>query len=156
MSFFNSIGKLHVARGRVNFRESGSEADSAPASDLRLILVMSLNTWYVSGDPGNDTHIGDIAVLDEYDGANYVRKSIPNQDLSASGLDYVFSDLSPTITYTALGPGSRPAVGWILFKQRTNDADSYALAFLNSAGFPFIGQGIDVPFTFPNGLVRFV
>ena len=44
----------------------------------------------------------------------------------------------------ALGAGTRQALGMVLFRFVTNDADSPVIAYIDSGGFPFSGNGGNV------------
>ena len=49
--------------------------------------------------------------------------------------------------WTALGPGSGNAVGALIYKHVTNDADSPVLAYYDDGGFPKPATGSDFTVT---------
>jgi hypothetical protein len=111
------------------------------ADDIRVALVMTNTTADTEQDMQN---IGDLTTLDEYDGANYVRKALAseavNEDAANNRAEFDATD----VTWTALGAGTRQAAGMILYKHVTNDADAVLIAYIDTGGFPFSGNGGDV------------
>lgn len=96
--------------------------------DIRVILVMSNTTADTEQDLENP---GDFATLDEFDGANYVRKAAANeaqvQDDANNRSELSFD----AITWSALGNGTRALVGAIVIQHVTNDADSLNIAYID-------------------------
>jgi hypothetical protein len=132
-SFGYTPFKTLLGQGGLDFREAGS--------DIRVILVMS-NT---SADTDQDAQfVNNIGTLDEYDGANYVRKSLAaqamNEDLPNNRSEFDATDL----TWSALGVGTRQCVGAVVYKFVTGDADSPVICYIDTGGFPFSGNGGDV------------
>ncbi len=125
-------------RAKAKFLDGSLDLDT---QDIRLMLVMTNTT----ADTEEDTEfISGFTTLDEYDGANYVRKSlageIVNVDLVNNRGEFDATD----VTWTALGAGTRSAAGMVLFRFVTNDTDSVPIAYIDSGGFPFAGNGGDV------------
>lgn len=103
----------------------------ATSDDIRVALLMS-NT---SADTDNDDieFVGQIGTLDEFDGANYVRKAlaseIVNEDDTGDEAEFDATD----VVWTALGAGTRSIIGVLVYKHVTNDADSPVIAWLEYA-----------------------
>lgn len=133
MSFVYTPAKTAIMKGEIDFQEAGD--------DIRVALVMSNTT----ADTEEDAALmNTFADLDEYDGASYARQSLgtqavnedlPNDRSEFDAVDSVFS---------SLGVGARQAVGLVVYKHVTNDADSIPIAFIDTGGFPFDGNGGDV------------
>ena len=135
MSFAYTRFTQDLGRGLVNLQEAGA--------DIRVILVMSNTTADTERDVAT---ISAFATLDEYDGANYVRKALAlqtfDEDQPNDRSEFDASD----IQWAALGVGTRQAVGMIVFRFVTNDTDSVPICYIDTGGFPFDGNGgnIDV------------
>lgn len=109
-------------------------------ADVRVALCMTNTT----ADTEEDVEfVGEISTLDEMDGANYVRKACGSQAVAADTTnnrgEFDFND----ITWTVLGAGTRQVAGYLIYIHVTNDADSPALAWVDSGGFPFSANGGD-------------
>ena len=109
--------------------------------DFRIILCMTNTT----ADTDQDAEfVASIGTLDEYDGAAYSRKTLAgeavNEDLANNRAEFDAND----IQWAALGAGTRQAAGMILYRFVTNDADSPVVAWIDTGGFPFSGNGGNV------------
>jgi len=137
-SFVYTNAKELMLKGDLDFDEAGN--------DMRVALVMTNTTADTEKDKAL---MNAFTTLDECDGANYVRKALATQVVSedAGGLRGEFS--ADPVTWTALGVGTRQVQGLILYKHVTNDADSIPVAWIDTGGFPFWGNGGDVTYT-PN------
>lgn len=133
MSFIYTHAKYMAARGELDFREAGA--------DLRVALVMTNTTADTEKDV---SFMGDFATLDEYDGSAYVRKVIPLQTVTQNDASDRADIDGSDIVFTGIGAGTRSAQAMIIFKFGTNDADSVPVAFIDTGGFPFNGNGGDV------------
>lgn len=115
-------------------------------SDMRLILCMTNTTADTEKDKQT---ISGFTTLDEYDGSGYSRPVLTgeavNQDDPNLRAEFDANDLAPA--WAALGAGTRQAQGMILYKHVTNDADSIPIAWIDSGGFPFAGNGLPVSIT---------
>lgn len=112
-------------------------------ADMRIILVMT-NSTASSAASQDMEFVGNIVTLDEYDGAAYARKTLAgeavNEDAPNNRAEFDAND----IQWAALGAGTRQALGMILFRFVTNDADSPLIAWIDTGGFPFSGNGGNV------------
>lgn len=118
-----------------------AQHDFDAPGDFRIILVMTNTT----GDTDQDAEfVGDITTLDECDGANYVRKALANEVVTDDAPNNRGEFDADNITWTALGAGTRQNAGMILYRHVTNDADSPVIAYIDTGGFPFSGNGGDV------------
>lgn len=96
--------------------------------DIRVKLLMSNTTADTDQDAENP---GDITTQDIMDGANYVEKAAANeadaQDDPNNRLELSFD----AITWSALGNGTRPVVGALVYQFVTNDTDSLNIAYID-------------------------
>lgn len=98
--------------------------------DVRVALLASSTT----ADTEEETALMNaFTTLDEFDGANYVRKTLSSQavaiDTANDRVEFDFEDL----TWTALGSGTREAQGILILSHETDDTDSIPLAFIEFA-----------------------
>jgi hypothetical protein len=131
MSFAYTPAKYGIARSTLTWH----------TSDIRVLLVMSNTTADTDQDAAT---ISGIGTLDEYNGASYARKTFAgiatNEDDPNNRAEMDADD----ITWSTLGVGTRQAVGMVVYKFVTNDADSIPILFIDSGGFPFDGNGSNV------------
>ena len=130
-SFVYTPAKTKLLNGSFNYA----------TADMRIILVMTNTT----ADTDQDLEfVGSIGTLDEYDGANYARQALGgeavNEDAANNRAEFDAND----IQWAALGAGTRQAQGMILYRHVTNDADSPLIAWIDTGGFPFSGNGGNV------------
>jgi hypothetical protein len=108
--------------------------------DFRIILCMTNTT----ADTLQDAEfVADVA-LDEYDGAAYARKTLAGEAVTQDDANNRGEFDANDIQWVALGAGTRQAQGMVLFRFVTNDADSPLIAWIDSGGFPFSGNGGNV------------
>lgn len=128
MSFVYTPAKTKILNGSFNYA----------TADMRVMLVMTNTTADTEQD---DEFISGLVTLDEYDGAGYVRKALAaeavNEDAANNRAEFDATD----VQWVALGAGTRQAQGLVLFRFVTNDADSPLIAFIDTGGFPFSGNG---------------
>jgi len=121
-------------------------------SDIRVLLVMSNTTADTDQDAAT---ISGIGTLDEYDGASYARKAVTGEVTNEDDPNNRAEMDADDITWSTLGVGTRQAVGMVVYKFVTNDADSIPIAYIDSGGFPFDGSGIDIVVTWnAEGIVQ--
>jgi len=129
MSFVYNKAKTKIAKADADF-------DSL---DLRGILVMSNTTADTEDDKAT---ISAFTTLDEYDGSGYARpdfaaitvtEDLPNNRAEISVSNFTFG--------ATVGVGTRQAVGMIYYVFVTNDTDSWPVAYVDTGGFPFDGNG---------------
>lgn len=109
--------------------------------DERILLAMTNTTFDTEQD---DEFVGDTTTPDEYDGANYVRKALAGEAVTDDAGNNRGEFDANDIQWVALGAGTRQAAGMVLFKFVTNDAASPLIAWIDSGGFPFSGNGGNV------------
>ncbi len=109
--------------------------------DIRVILVMTNTTTDTEEDK---TFIDQFTTLDEMDGANYARQVIANEAVSQDDANDRGAIDGDDVTFANLGVGTRDVQAAVVYKHVTNDADSFALAFIDTGGFPFSASGSDV------------
>ncbi|MGV0985000.1 MAG: hypothetical protein ACOYB2_10625 [Limnohabitans sp.] len=115
-------------------------------ADIRLALLME-NTTATSDVTAQV--IDDIVTLDEYDGAGYTRKTCTGNVVTQDDLNGMAKFMVDPVTWVGLGVGTRQCVGVLVYAHVTDDTDSIPVAFIDSGGFPFDGDGTNVVFT-PN------
>lgn len=136
MSFVYTPYKQRTGTPGTNLAEGGI--------DVRVLLVMTNST----ADTDQDAQfISGIGTLDEYDGANYARKNVANQTVTQDNANNRSEFSFDAFTWTALGAGTRQALGAVIYGFVTNDADSFLIAYIDTGGFPFAGNGGDVTYT---------
>lgn len=145
MSFAYTLFLQDVGRGEIDFQEAGD--------DIRIILVMTNTTADTDADA---EFVASITTLDEYDGANYARKALANQAMAADLANNRGEFDADNIQFASLGAGTRQAAGMLMMKFITNDAASPNIAFIDSGGFPFSGNGGNVDVTWnAEGILQF-
>lgn len=111
------------------------------AADIRVRLVMSNTTADTEQDA---TTVGGFTTLDEYDGANYATKALANEAVAADNANNRAEFDADDITWTALGAGTRQAVGMVVVKFVDGTTGDIPLLFIDTGGFPFSGNGGNV------------
>lgn len=109
--------------------------------DARVLLAMTNTTFDTEQD---DEFVGDTTTPDEYDGANYVRKALAGEAVNDDAANDRGEFDANDIQWASLGAGTRQAAGMVLFSFITNDAASPLIAYIDSGGFPFSGNGGNV------------
>lgn len=132
MSFVYTGAKEEIAKGTINFEEAGD--------DIRCALVMTAT----DADTLQDALLMSDFALDEYDGAAYVRKALATQTVTRDDPGNKADFDAVDVVWSALGVGATQCVGMIVYKHVTVDADSIPIAFIDTGGFPFDGNGGDV------------
>lgn len=130
VAFLFSKAKWAIGRKKVDLE----------AEDLGLLLVMEDSTV---PDQEDVEFLSEFTDLDEYDGANYARKTLANkalaQDLAANVARLTADDLA----WIGLGAGTRKCIGALLFAEAASDALRRPLAYIDGPSFPFEGEGVD-------------
>jgi len=138
MSFVFNEAKRAFAEGEIDLGAGGD--------DIRCVLVMTDTTFDIDDDINT---MADATTEDYYDGANHdstnghaLANEIVNEDVGNNRAEFDADDL----VFTALGVGTRQAQGIMVFKWITNIGLSLPIAFIDTGGFPFDGNGGDVTF----------
>jgi len=134
---------------------SEGEIDLNATDDIRVLLVMSNTTADTEEDA--DT-IGGITTLDEYDGASYssggeaLTGEVVNEDNANDRAEFDATDA----TFSTLGVGTRQAQAAIVYKWITSVSLSMPIAYIDTGGFPFDGNGGNVTIQWnTEGIVQF-
>ena len=118
-----------------------SGAIDLDTDDIRALLVMTNTT----ADTDVDTEfVSGIGTLDEMDGANYVRKALAGEAVTADLVNDRGEFDATDVTWSSLGAGTRQVAAVVLFKFVTIDADSPLIAYIDSGGFPISANGGDL------------
>lgn len=112
-----------------------------PNADVRVLLAMSNTTFDTETD---DEFVGDTTTPDEYDGTNYARQALTGEAVTDdTGNDRGEFDAADA-QFASLGVGTRQATGMVVFSFIINDAGSPLMAWIDTGGFPFDGNGGNV------------
>ncbi len=133
MSFVYTEMKRGLLAGEIDLATSGD--------DIRVMLVMSNTTADTEEDV---TTISGFTTLDEYDGASYARQTLTGEAVAADNTNDRGEFDATDATFSSIGAGTRQAVAAVVYKHVTNDTDSVPLAYIDTGGFPFDGNGGDV------------
>jgi hypothetical protein len=129
MSFIYTPAKQKLAKGDADF----------DTLDVRAILVMSNTTADTDQDAATISAIG---TLDEYDGSGYSRPDLGvstiTQDDTNNRSEIDFGDFTFGATVAA---GTRQAVGMIYYVEIGADSSDWPIAYIDTGGFPFDGNG---------------
>lgn len=135
-SFVYTPAKALILSGSLNFASGGD--------DLRVLLAMTNTT----ADTLQDAHNLDEVSLDEYDGSAYVRKTLASEAVNRDDANNRAEFDAADITWTALGAGTRQAQGMVLYQHVDGTAaNDILVAWIDTGGFPFTGNGGDVSVT---------
>jgi hypothetical protein len=136
---------------------SVGEIDLDATDDIRAVLVMTTTTF------GTDYDINTMsgtATPGYCDGANH--DSTNGHSLAAEAITEVtgatgYAKFAATnLTFTALGAGASNNVALVLFKWITAIGSSMPIAYIDTGGFPFNGNGGDVTIQWnANGILQF-
>ncbi len=132
-----------------NFKRALAEGEiDLVNDDIRAVLVMTDTTFDGAGDEDND-RMDDTTTEDYCDGANHdstlghaLATQAVNQDDPSNRAEFDAIDL----VFTALGVGTRQNQALVIFKWVTVIADSIPIAYIDSGGFNFDGNGGNVTF----------
>ena len=137
MSFVYNEFKRALAEGEINLNAT---------DDIRCVLVMTNTTFDIDDDINT---LSGVTTADYYDGANHdstnghaLASEVVTEDSGNNRAEFDAADL----VFTALGVGTRQAQGIVVFKWITNIGSSMPIAFIDTGGFPFDGNGGDVTF----------
>jgi len=130
MSFGYTGAKLKIAKADADF----------DTLDVRGLLVMSNTTADTDQDA---TTLSGIGTLDEYDGSGYSRPDLGAATIAADNpnnraeVDYADFSFGATV-----GAGTRQCVGMVIYAYVDGTAaNDWPIAFVDSGGFPFTGNG---------------
>jgi len=136
-NFVYTVAKAELLKGTLDF--------DAP-NDFRVLLVMTNTTADTEADVAT---VSAFTTLDEYDGANYARKELASDTVTKDDANDRGEYDAADITWTALGAGTRNAQAAVLIKHVTDDTDSIPIAYIDTGGFPFAGNGGNVTIQWP-------
>lgn len=122
---YNELKKLVLQAG-INLGSGGH--------DIRVALLMS-NTTADTQNDAIDT-VNDFTTLDEFDGANYVRKALANETVAKDDTNDRGNFSADNPTWTALGAGTRSVAGALVIRHITNDTDSVPLLWFEFVATP--------------------
>lgn len=128
MSFVYTPAKYKIARGEIALQ----------SADTRVLLVMTNTTADTDQDAAT---ISGIGTLDEYNGANYARKAFSGEVVNEDDPNNWAEFTADPVTWSTLGVGTRQCQAAVIYLFVTNDADSVPIAYIDTGGFPFDGNG---------------
>lgn len=124
---FNN-GMEQILKGAIDFS----------SDDIRIALLMTNTT------PDADDNVpNDIATLDEFDGANYVRKALASETVTQDDANNRAEFDAADVTFSSLGAGTRAIEGILIYKHVGTDAN-HILLFWKELGSTFTPSGNDV------------
>jgi hypothetical protein len=132
-SFFYTDFRRGLLSGEFDLHTAGD--------DIRELLVMTNTTADTQED---SKFISDITTLDEYDGASYARKAYTGEVVAADNTNNRGEFDAADVQYATLGVGTRQAQARIIYKHVGADSANLLIAFVDSGGFPFDGNGGNV------------
>ena len=109
--------------------------------DIRVMFVMTDTTADLEDDANV---IADFTTLDEYDGSGYARQALTSKAVNEDSANNRAEFAATNSTFSNVAVGTRQVQAAILFKHVTGDADSVPIAYIDTGGFPFTGNGSDV------------
>ena len=114
----------------------------ATAGTLGVLLVMTGWSYAANKD---DLTLADLGLAGlEYDGANYGRRMLGNATWTKDATNNQSELSADPSVWANLGPGTDPAIGYILFREDgASDAQRIFLGFSDAGGFPKDGQDAD-------------
>lgn|SRR5512135_1056605 len=129
-SFWYTNAKYLMAKGDLDF-------DTA---DLRALLAMTNTTADTEKDK---LTCAGFTTLDEYDGSGYSRYNLATETVNKDDANFRAeidcADAAPM--YAALGAGTRQAQGMVVVKYVDGAGGDIPIAWIDSGGFPFSGNG---------------
>ena len=148
MNFIYDEAKRAIAAGEIDF--------DAP-DDFRCVLVMTNTT--LNTESGINT-IGAASTVDYCDGANHasgVGHAISGDSLTEDAGNNRAEFTATNLTISSLGAGTRQNKALIFAKWSSQDMDSSVpIAYIDTGGFPFDGNGGDVTFSWnAEGILQF-
>lgn len=130
-----------------DYKRGALAADASLATaDMRIVLVMTNTTFDTDADI---TTLGGTATPDYYDGANHDSTNghaLAGEAVAADNANDRGEFDATDHTINSLGAGTRQAQGLVLLRWVTNIGSSKPVAFIDSGGFPFSGNGGNVTF----------
>jgi hypothetical protein len=132
MSFAYTGAKEKFGRGEIAWH----------TSDIRAMLVMTNTTADTDQDA---VALAGIGTMDEYDGSGYARVALGAEAVNRDDPNNRAELDANDFTWTALGAGTRQAQAMVVYKHVDGTAaNDVPIAFIDTGGFPFAGNGGDV------------
>ena len=124
---------------------AGSAGLNLTTADLRILLLMSNTTADTEKDKAT---VSAFTTLDEYDGSGYSAGGIPftGELLTEDNVGHKAVLDADNVTFTAIGAGTRSCVGALVIAYSGSVAASVPVAYFDTGGFPFVGNGSNVTF----------
>lgn len=131
MAFAYTPYKRQILDGTINHDTAGD--------DIRVLLVGTLTT----ADTEQDTEfLSAFTTLDETIATSYVRQALANEVVNQDDPNDRAEFDADDVAFGALGNGVNEQVdAAVYFKFVTVDADSPAMVFVDTGGFPFTTNG---------------
>ena len=134
-NFVYDHAKLLLATGALNLS----------TADCRLALLMTNTTADTEKDKGT---ISGYTLLDDYDGSGYPAGGIAftGETVTEDNSGHKAILDANDITFNAIGAGTRQAQGALLYAFVSSLGASIPIAWFDTGGFPFAGNGSNVTF----------
>lgn len=142
-NFIYNEAKKQVATGGIDFA----------SDDIRVLLVMTNTTADTEDD--KDT-LNDFTTLDEYDGSGYGRVALANEVVNEDAPNDRAEFDADDATFSSLGVGTRQCQAAIVYKHVGAESVNIPIAYIDTGGFPFDGNGGDITFQWnAEGIMQF-
>lgn len=130
-SFWYTPAKERLAKGDLDWDEAGH--------DIRAMLVMTNTTADTDQDAGT---ISAITTLDEYDGSGYARAALTQSVVRDDANNRAELDANDFSFGATVGAGTRQAAGMVIYRYVDGTAaNDLPIAYIDTGGFPFAGNG---------------
>lgn len=130
-SFWYTPAKERLAKGDLDWDEAGH--------DIRAMLVMTNTTADTDQDAGTISAIG---TLDEYDGSGYARAALTQSVVRDDANNRAELDVNDFSFGSTVAAGTRQAAGMVIYRHVDGTAaNDLPIAYIDTGGFPFAGNG---------------
>jgi hypothetical protein len=122
-------------------------------ADIRVALVMTNTTANTEQDKTTVGGGTGFTTLDEYDGTGYTSpgQALANKTVTQDTTNHRGVFDADDLTWTALAAGTRQCKAALVYKFVTSLAASLPIAYIDTGGFPFAGNGSNVTLQFNVG-----
>ena len=116
------------------------------SADIRVALLMTNTTANTEQDKTTVGGGTGFTTIDEYDGSGYTSpgQALANKAVTQDATNHRGVFDADDLTWTALGAGTRQCKAALIYKFVTNLNSSLPMAYIDTGGFPFAGNGSNV------------
>lgn len=117
------------------------DLNTAAGIDLRVVLVMTNTTCDTEEEAST---FADFTTPDVYDGSGYADQIIVGEATTWDSANDRTEMDGNDVTFSSLGAGTRQCQAAVIIDWQTTRNDSFPIAYIDTGGFPFDGNGGDV------------